>query len=105
MGTQGSAQLRRGGWGAPADGYTVASKIVSSSGEATGAEDTYAFGGVQAELLEFYDAILGARAGSAGSAQALGSPAEAFTDLAMVWALLEAAESGGAAAPVEALAE
>ena len=103
VGTSGSAQLRRGGWAASPDSYTVASKVVSSSGETETSEESFSLQGVHHELREFHSAISQAQQGEAISAQKLGSAAEAFTDLAMVSALLKAAEAKSDAAGVEAV--
>ena len=98
VGTRGTVEVSRAGWDGSPSEYRVRYKATSApdeNGEPTTVEDTRAFE-VQGMDLEFREFLEWVRAGKGDRecGPRLGSPDEAFTDLAMITALLESGRSG-----------
>jgi predicted dehydrogenase len=96
-GSQGSLEVDRGSWHGPASGYRLSTKLPAESAQDSGkanieAQD-YPFEGVRLEMQHFHDLIRSGNPQTGGS-QSLGHPVQAFSDIALVTALIEAGESG-----------
>lgn len=100
VGTRGTAEVSRAGWDGTASEYKLRYKVITGSGEegeTSTTEDTSTFK-VQGMDLEFKEFLDWVKAGKGGTecGPKLGNPNEAFIDLAMIEALLEAGKTGQA---------